>query len=684
MALSLNMDSILASFKEEAVEHMDSFEHALLELERDHKNTDAIHTAFRTVHTLKGSGGLFKYEELVRFAHSFENLLDVLREGKIGVTPEIIALLFKGHDHLQALLKFYAENSKELPLSELTALSNVLILRVNQLMAVNASSSTAAPKATEEASAPIAENGPNGQVVYLIDCKADLFRAGLVLEGAFRYLLKQSQIASVRVRPASLPKLSEFDPQTAYLSFEIFFEHEVTPQEAQQAINDAFEFLSSELTITTLGSGSSAPQQEASEQSNNAQLAVSSDDRVESKSAETGVSQAKGSTSIRVDAGKLDDLVNLVGELVMKNGNLQQLAYVQQSKEFVKPISEMSRLVESVRELAMNLRMVPIGSTFRKMERLVRDIALSSGKQISISFSGEETELDKNIIEKINDPLIHIIRNAVDHGIETPEERKAVGKAIEGHLNLNAFHEAGTIVIEISDDGHGLNYDKILKKAIEKGLADPGRDYSNIEIQAFIFQPGFSTAGQLSELSGRGVGMDVVKKNIDSLRGNIRVTSEQGKGMTIRIALPLTLAIIDGFLIRSGKQKFVLPLDSIKECVDFDTAKEQKSAYDSQLFNLRGEVLPYLRLSEIFSLEKVENENGRESLIVVQQGDHRLGIVIDEPLGEYQTVIKPLIGFLTGIKGIGGATILGAGDMALILDVMGLRDIIENRTGSIK
>lgn len=669
MALTLNMEAVLASFIEEAGEHMTAFEKALLDLEKNPHNEDAIGTAFRAVHTLKGSSGLFKYEEIVRFAHSFENLLDSLRDKKLAITPEIITLLFKGHDHLQALLNFYTQGNHDFPLPELTALSNTLILRVNQLMPI-------------EGQAPIinaANSADNkvrliGPARFVLTCKPDLFRAGLGLEGALKYLLKKSEVASISLLPVSLPEAASFDPETAYLKIEIIFSNSFTAEAAMQSINDALEFLLPELEIeSNIGNA-------------NAEGVVADPSQSPEGNDSAGkqtATQTKTSASIRVDAGKLDDLVNLVGELVMKNGNLQQLAFAQQSKEFLKPISEMARLVESVRELAMNLRMVPIGSTFRKMERLVRDIGVSSGKQIAISFKGEDTELDKNIIEKINDPLIHIIRNAVDHGLETPEERRAAGKPEEGNINLNAFHEAGTIVIEISDDGRGLAYEKILKKAVEKGLAEPGKDYSNIEIQNFIFQPGFSTAGQLSELSGRGVGMDVVKKNIDALRGTIRVNSEVNRGMTIRLALPLTLAIIDGFLVRSGRQKFVLPLDAIKECVDFNLTDIQKSQHDSQLFNLRGEVLPYLRLSQVFELEKTTGE--RESLIVVQQGDSRLGIVIDEPLGEYQTVIKPLTGFLTGIRGIGGATILGAGDVALILDVLGLRDIIERsaeKTGS--
>ncbi|MBN8221407.1 MAG: chemotaxis protein CheA, partial [Spirochaetes bacterium] len=356
-------------------------------------------------------------------------------------------------------------------------------------------------------------------------------------------------------------------------------------------------------------------------------------------------------------------------------GTLLQLARDRGARDFMRPIAEMTRLVESVREMAMVMRMVSIGPTFRKMERIARDVAAQTGKEVALVFDGEETELDKNLVKKITDPLMHVIRNAIDHGIESAEERIKAGKTAAGKIMLRARHEAGMILIEISDDGRGLDFEKILNRARERHLAEKDRSYSDAEIQQFIFLPGFSTAAQVSEVSGRGVGMDVVKKNIDMLRGSVRLSSEQGRGMTMRISLPLTLAIIDGFLVRSGTQKFVIPLDVIKECVDFRQHRRKAGLNDSRLFNLRGEVLPYIRLRDLFMSAGARTE--RESLIVIQQGDFRFGIVIDEPLGEYQTVIKPLTGFLAGIPGLGGATVLGSRDLALIIDVPGLIDLIS-------
>jgi two-component system, chemotaxis family, sensor kinase CheA len=638
MSAQVNLEIVRASFNEDAEEHMAAMEQALLTLERDPQHEEAIHQAFRAVHTIKGSCGIFQYDELMRFAHSLENLLDAARDGQLAITGEITALLLQAYDHLQGLLNHYARGNDESELSHLGRTSNTLILRMNQLMA--------APAAVAEF-----------PVRFHMRCKPDLFRSGMNLEGGFRFLLKQATVESIRLLTESLPEIAKLEPDSAYLAFEILFAPPTTPETARAELEDAFEFLLPQLELEPI---------------------ILKETPADSPS---GIGNPKPNVrphkSIRVDSDKLDDFVNLVGELVMKNGSLHQLAQQQQVREFLRPVAELSRLVENIRELAMTLRMMAIDGTFRKMERLVRDIALQSAKEVNIRFEGGETELDKNIVEKISDPLVHIIRNAVDHGIESPDERRAIGKAPAGQITLAAFHEAGMVVIEITDDGRGLNYDRIREKAIEKGLAETDRVYSDFEIQQFIFSPGFSTAGAVSELSGRGVGMDVVKKNIDALRGNIRIVSESGRGMTLRIALPLTLAIIDGFLVRTGEQKFVIPLDTIKECIDFRPTAAVQSEYDNQLFNLRGEVLPYLRLSDVFNL--TATAGGRQSLIVLQQGGHRFGVVIDEPLGEYQTVIKPLTGILAGIPGVGGATILGAREIALILDIQSLLNLVHTK-----
>lgn len=370
--------------------------------------------------------------------------------------------------------------------------------------------------------------------------------------------------------------------------------------------------------------------------------------------------------SIRIDAEKLDQLINLVGELVITGANVRQLAEHTHDIELVEATSMMSRLIEEIRESAMNVRMVEIGDTFRRFERVVRDNSRDLGKKIDMKISGGDTELDKTLVEKITDPLVHLVRNSVDHGIETPEKRKESGKPERGNLRLEAFHDTGTIVIEVSDDGAGLNRDKILNKAIERGLASSVNEYTDAEVYQMIFEPGFSTADQVTNLSGRGVGMDVVRRNIESLRGTVEIDSQQGKGTTVRIRLPLTLAIIDGFLVTVGQSNYVVPLDMVLECVEI-SEEERLGKHGGNFVNLRGEVLPFLRLKDFFLDQG--GDSSRENIIVVKFGRQKAGLVVDQLLGEFQTVIKPLGKMFDKLQGISGATILGDGKVALILDV---------------
>jgi len=331
----------------------------------------------------------------------------------------------------------------------------------------------------------------------------------------------------------------------------------------------------------------------------------------------------------------------------------------------------MSRQVEQIRDRALSLRMVEIGETFSRFHRVVRDVSQELGKDIELVITGAETELDKTVVEKISDPLTHLVRNSMDHGIESTEERLARGKSPRGRVSLNAYHESGSIVIEVGDDGGGLNRDKIFAKALEKGLVAQGQTLSDREVFNLIFEPGFSTAAQVTNLSGRGVGMDVVRRNIATLRGSTEIESKEGLGTTIRIRLPLTLAIIDGFLIQVGDSAFVVPLDMVHECLELPTDQKQLDGEsNSHYLALRGEALPYLRLRQLL---QVEGETStRENVVVVQSGGRRAGLVVDRLLGEFQTVIKPLGQMFRHLRGISGSTILGTGEVALILDVPSL------------
>jgi two-component system chemotaxis sensor kinase CheA len=366
---------------------------------------------------------------------------------------------------------------------------------------------------------------------------------------------------------------------------------------------------------------------------------------------------------LRVDAAKLDRLIDLVGELIIAGAGANLVARRHRIKDLMQATSAVTRLMEEVRDSALNLRMVQIAGTFNRFQRVVRDVSQELGKDIALRISGAETELDKTVVEQLADPLTHLVRNAMDHGIESAERRLAAGKPVQGTVSLHARHESGQVVIEVHDDGGGLSKERILRKAIERGLVAPDAAPSEKDIFNLVFQPGFSTAEQVSKLSGRGVGMDVVKRSILALRGSIDLNSEEGVGTTVSIRLPLTLAIIDGFLLGVGKAAYVVPLSTVVECIEM--SREQQTDHD--WLDLRGEVLPLVRLRELYG---IEGEPGRrQNVVVVQGGGKRVGLVVDQLMGELQTVIKPLGKVFQNLRGVGGFTILGSGAVALLLDV---------------
>jgi two-component system chemotaxis sensor kinase CheA len=368
---------------------------------------------------------------------------------------------------------------------------------------------------------------------------------------------------------------------------------------------------------------------------------------------------------VKVEAHKLDHLIGLVGELVIACEGSKLAAAKAKALDVSESLDKVSDLVERIRDRALNLRMVPIGEVFQRFPRVVRDVSKELGKRIELTITGADTELDKSMVDRLSDPLMHIVRNSIDHGIESVEAREAHGKSPVGNVRLHAFHESGCIVVEISDDGRGLQRERILAKAVERGLVAPGAALSDAEVYKLIFMPGFSTAEQVTNLSGRGVGMDVVRRNVEQLRGEIEIDSEAGKGTRMRIRLPLTLAIIDGFQVAVGDSIFVIPLDLVVECVDMAPGMGGQ-----HLVSLRGEPLPYLRLRELFSTPG--ETQGRESLVVVSYGAQRFGIVVDRLLGDFQAVIKPLGQIFRGIRAVSSSTILGDGSVALILDVPSL------------
>jgi two-component system chemotaxis sensor kinase CheA len=719
MEMSVNLDQALQTYIAEARELLQDMEDSLLRLENEPDDADTIGAIFRAAHTIKGSAGLFNLDPIVKFTHIVEDVLDRVRDGEVAIENELVAVLLESCDHMLYLVNVVAAQGEQL---DDAAKAREIDLR-KRLQAYQAdvhakggSSKETRVTVAEEGDIPLTSSG--GEVSsdnWHISLRfgQNVLRDGMDPLSFLRYLSKIGYIVSVTTLPDAMPGAEQMDAETCYLGFEIDFKSDAD----KAAIANVFEFVREgslihilpphsklteyiglirslpeneirlgEILVTTgaltqqeLNDGLSAQQTGARPDGTTTPLGKI---LIEQGSVEKEVVQAaldkqtqakdsknKESRHIRVHADKLDELISLVGELVIAGAGANTLAHRSNDSALQEATSEISRLVEEIRDSALNLRMVQIGETFNRFQRVVRDVGKELGKDIDLLITGAETELDKTVVEKIGDPLMHLVRNAMDHGIESAERRQAAGKPVKGTLRLNAYHDSGSIVIEISDDGGGLNRERILQKAIERGLVAEGATPSDQEIYNLIFEAGFSTAESVTNLSGRGVGMDVVRRNITALRGTVNLDSEAGVGTTVSIRLPLTLAIIDGFLVGVGKSSYVVPLDMVLECIEL-TDEQRQTTRDHSYLNLRGEVLPFVLLREHFEIEGAGAR--RENVVVVQYAGKKAGLVVDELMGEFQTVIKPLGKLFSNLRGISGSTILGSGEVALIVDVPSL------------
>ena len=746
----MNLDDALQTFISESRELLDNMEQALLRIEQAPQDSDLVNAIFRAAHTIKGSAGLFGIDHLVVFTHSAENLLDKLRAAELQITRELVALLLEVCDHIGTLIELVAHN--QTPGSEVHQHSQTLMERIQLSAHTCASANNAA------APAPAAVAPHPAPPLSATDCATtshwhislrfgpQVLRDGMDPVAFLQYLGTLGQIIHIVTLSDAIPSPEEMNPEDCYLGFEICYDS----QADQAAIENVFEFVRHDAHIRILpphspladyfsGHDGSA---EALRQYSQRLVECASLTRTEAEAylrAQSGTQASpapptaittateaptaappasststailaparpkEGKSSpdaglIRVNAQTLDEHINLVGELIIASASVNLHALKSGDTALLEAASVMNRLVENVRDSALQLRMVQIGATFNKFQRVVRDVSKEIGKDIALEISGAETELDKTVVEKISDPLTHLVRNSIDHGIEPADVRLARGKPAQGTLRLHAYHESGSIVIEVSDDGGGLPKERILAKAIERGLVKPEQTLSDNEIHQLIFEPGFSTADQVNNLSGRGVGMDVVWRNITALRGSTEIDSTEGVGTTIRIRLPLTLAIIDGFLVGVGGSSFVIPLDMLDECVEL-TTEEMQAAQGRDQLNLRGELLPFIRLKQLFAIADtpppVPSEQDlsnldpelafllqpvlRENVVVVNCAGRRAGLVVDTLQGEHQTVIRPLGAVFQGIAGISGFTILGTGRVALIIDVPSLVQYVTHRDG---
>ncbi|OGB05267.1 MAG: chemotaxis protein CheA [Burkholderiales bacterium RIFCSPHIGHO2_12_FULL_69_20] len=725
-------------FLDEAADMLQQFEQALLVMETAPDDSENLNAAFRAAHTIKGTAGLFGCDAVVVFTHEVETLLEGLRSGELPVTEAISAALLEGLDQMAVLLDEVRTGATDAGVAERSRVLGQHLRQLYSAGAAPASSAAGPSGHADAVSAAAPVITTTRATTTTIAATAwhlslrfgpDALRNGLDPLAFIRYLGSLGTLTGCQVLADELPALASLDAETCHLGFELRLQTEAGYDEIERVFEFAVDDCSVQILppdadgdafeqLLQLRCGDDAPAYEAllavwqalgmtmgqldheaapslAEPATLAEAEASAlanaiapaiapanaspvDERRAATDRRAGRDRRAPAEArfVKVRADKLDHLIDLIGELVIAGSGAQMVANQEGSALFLEATQRVSELVQATRDGALALRMVPVGETFSRFQRVVRDTSKQLGKDIEFVVTGGDTELDKSMVELIADPLMHLVRNSLDHGIELPAERLAAGKSATGRLALTACHEGGSIVIEVSDDGKGLRRERILAKAIERGLLPEGATPSDAEVWQLIFAPGFSTADKVTDLSGRGVGMDVVKRNIEALRGQISLTSHEGRGTHTQIRLPLTLAMIDGFLTLVGGVHYVLPLAVVSECIAVPRECVNAPARTCGTFDLRGEVLPYIDLALFYGVvpgaEDAPTDPQRRSLVVVRDGAVRVGLVVDRLMGEHQTVIKPLAGIFRHLKALAGSTILGSGDVALVLDMQGL------------
>jgi two-component system, chemotaxis family, sensor kinase CheA len=694
------------AFKDEAHELLAELEAALLELEEVPGDEELIGRVFRVMHTIKGSGGACEFTAVAAFTHEIENFYDLVRKGKIIVTKEIIDLTLRARDRIKEMFDAYYCGGSIAP-----GMTEDILSQFKRLVPAGLSARSTAPAGTAKQRADSAASTatPGKQVTYRIQFRPgpDILAEGTDPLDLLHELCGLGTCKAVAQTDA-IPFLEDFNPDRCYTSWDII----LTTAQGINAIQDIFIFVkdSSDIRTTIIDEDGSAEDNEAAYKKlgeillergdigpADLEQALRSKKKVGEVLVETGVvtndkveaalaeqehvremrerrQTSEAASSIRVSTDKLDGLVDLVGELVTVQARLSQTAATRNDPALLSIAEEVERLTADMRDRTMSIRMLPIGTTFSRFRRLVRDLGKELGKEVELATEGAETELDKTVIEKLGDPLVHLIRNSIDHGIESPEVRKAARKPKVGTISLSAVHSGAHVLIEIRDDGAGLDRDAVRAKAIERGLIREDAELTDKEVLGLVLLPGFSTAKTVTSVSGRGVGLDVVKRAIDALRGTIEIDSNKGTGTVITLRLPLTLAIIDGFLTKIGSENFIFPLSLVDECVEL-TAGVSATGNNKHMINVRGRIVPYVRLREQFSI--TGTEPAIEQIVIVRLEEKRVGFVVDHIVGGHQTVIKNLGTYYRDVKGLSGATILGDGTVALVLDVPKLVQIAE-------
>lgn len=675
----MSLEQITESFLSEAAELVDDLEAGLLTLEDD-PSPARIDAVFRALHTLKGSGSMFGFVELSGFVHHFETAFEEVRAGRRGVEPRIVGAALAACDIVRALIDLPPGSEAARERASDDAAQGVL-QKLN--------SAGAAPTMPEP---PPAEHGATGAEPRVADSEdacdgqhgappASQHRWRIryqpaendLRNGARPELLVEELLAlgdgTVRMDASRVPDLAALDPTEATLGWIV----ELSGTMSREDIDDVFVFADdAEIVVEPIdtsppGTGMPAANDGPAAVEASAEPAAPRD-RPEAREASAS-SMAKAEL-LKVPAARVDQMMETLGELVIAQSRLLQGATRYRDPALEGAIEEVERLILTLREAALSMRMLPVETVFGKFRRVVRDLSDSLGKDVELQTRGGDTEVDKNVLDRLTDPLVHMLRNSLDHGLEGPEARLAAGKSRTGIVRLSARQDGGSIVLEIADDGRGLNVDVIRRRAIDKGLISADDTLSEQQVMALIFAAGFSTAETVSDVSGRGVGMDAVRQTVDALGGTVDVASKPGQGTRISLTLPVSLAIVEGLRVKVGKDVCVLPLASVDECVDMPPDGTERASGRSSI-TVRGELLPVVDLEAVMGWQRARDTARQRRLVIVQSGGQRIGLGVDDILGQAQTVVKPLSPFHSGCKGLAGATILGDGSVALILDVPG-------------
>lgn len=655
----------VAVFRTEAAECLEAIEAGLLDLTHDLENKDLVDAVFRGLHTLKGSGAMFGFEALAAFTHHCETAFDRVRKGEVPATAELVAAVLAAQDHMRALV--------DQPDADHGDIGHKLLAQLQAAVGGKEEAKAPAPAvaAPLAATATPAKKKTTWRIRFSLP--ANSMANGTNPLGLLDELRDLGE-CTVRANTAGIPQLDDLVPTELYVSWEVV----LTSEQDRSAIDDVFIFVMDdmELDVQELAAQQVAPVAAAPV----APVPVMSAPvaapefrpveavpvKRETPAPAQATAQAKAQENVRVPAERLDELMDRVGELVIAQSRLSQLASSSSDIALRSVSEEIERLSGELRDTMMVLRMVPVGTLFSRFRRLVHDLARETGKVIELVTEGETTEVDKTVIERLADPLVHLVRNSIDHGLEPPAERLGAGKTEAGTVTLAARQSGGEVIISIKDDGRGINRERVRAKAESSGLIAPGQPLSDQELLQLIFAPGFSTAATITNLSGRGVGMDVVKKTVEALRGAIEIVSLPGQGSEVSLRIPLTLAIIDGLLVRVGSGRYVIPLSAVEECLELSLEEDLRSRGRS-FISLRDSLVPFLRLRDLFHTGTKPDVH--QKVVVISTGTERVGLVVDQIIGDHQTVIKSMSKLHNNVATFSGATILGDGSVALILDV---------------